>query len=1210
MISLQTITGNPLEAQTYLQKGKEIERYYAGTDARPEIEQGIYFGGKALGIDQKIVGDELSKILDGKNLEGQNLYERGRENRRVGFDLTFSPDKSVSLLWARLDEENRFKLETSFRNAVEETLSYTQEHVLSQCVRRGAGGHLKESPQELTWALFQHGSSRERDPQLHMHAILMNFAQRQDGSYGAINEKALFQRQTEIRKVFDFTLASHLQKDLGICMSMGKEGISVDGISRELTLKFSTRRQQIEAAADKYGITTTQAGDNLVLQTRAAKKIEGSDRDLIPEWQKSFDREGFTLEKSQQLLNKHITFELTPERIAERYTHLLSEIGKRQNPLKEHELVSFVAHEFAGTTDLSTLPSLVNSLKEDNRLVKISHEHFPDSYTTLESVEQSQKVFALGKELHARIEHPVERFLMEEILQTYQATGMSEEQVKACQHIVQEGDLSLLVGAAGTGKSYSLRAAREIFEQSGYQVRGLAPTGKASQNLEQSADISSKTVDKFLYDFERNKDFLTPKDIIIVDEAGMIGNEKLKKVFECVQASEAKIILVGDEKQLSSLDSGRPFEVLKETLGAAEINTVRRQNHAWQREAAQDFRQGNVRESLIAYEEHGLLIHQTRFETLKEKLVDDWFTDHIREPTASQLILSSTRDKTKELNTAIRKRLKEENLLSKDCEAKVNITEKNLKGAEKELRAFGKGDRIVFTRNDRKIGVQNGSLGTVENIERTQRGVFQLSVVLDDGKRVNFSTNKYNAIDHGYATTVHKSQGATVDRSYVLAEKMINKEAAYVALTRHREECKVYAATELLHHVSQEHKEDLTTERKVKLHLDKLTQNLEKNVERNKALPLDHEKQDEKLPAVEKAHFVTEAHLQAGQKLLSTERNEVTQALYDIATQPKAVEHRYAKFDFELEDYQKEAAALLKTHDYRPEKLERLKELLESKKIGVEPVLTEKERSPHYFKIKDCVKDRESAFMYNKEMSQIFMTPKQQEYLQILAQPCKVSAQIETLKNLSLTRGSVGLEFHKSADPFVLQRECLAHLESFKPVQVREWAKKVLTEKRPEGCEMKSAHKESYLKKVENAVEKLDERRHLETQREYVTPLHRELAENLRSVRKHSEQLKILQEVVKTPQGTGIFQTEKQGLTRWQENILGLVHEKRGVKFSAQEIISVASEIEKAPLGIEQNGILPNKEAHDFSSKIEIAEKQEKAQEVKRERSHDFGMGM
>lgn len=471
---------------------------------------------------------------------------------------------------------------------------------------------------------------------------------------------------------------------------------------------------------------------------------------------------------------------------------------------------------------------------------------------------------------------------------------------------------------------------------------------------------------------------------------------------------------------------------------------------------------------------------------------------------------------------------------------------------------------------------------------------------------MNFSTEKYNAIDHGYATTVHKSQGATLDHTYVVAEKMMDKEAAYVALTRHREECKVYASTELLHHVAQEHKEDLTTERKVKLHLDKLTQNLEKKIERKEDLHL----QNEKIIIPERVHFVTEAHLQAGQRLLSEERNVVTQALYEIATQPKAVEHRYAKFDFELEDYQKEASALLKSHDYRPEKLEKIRGLLESKKIGVEPVLTEKERSPHYFKVKECVKDRESAFVYNKEMNQVFMTPKQAECVRALAQPCKVAVQIETLKTLSLTAGSVGLEFHKSADPFVIQRECLAHLESFKPKQVREWAQNLLAQKRPEGCEIKVSHKESYLTKVENAVDKLENRRQLEVQREYVTSLHRELACKLQSVRKHSEQLKVLQEIVKIPQGTGMFQTEKRGLTTWQENILSLVSEKNGVKFSAQEVNAMASLIEKAPLGVEQEGITPNRESQELSSKIEIAQTQEKAQEVKMEQSQGYGMGM
>ena len=1191
LISLQTIKGSPIDAQEYLQKGADLERYYAGKDERSDIEQGVYFGGHSLGLHAQVVGEELKYILDGKDLEGKNLYVRGRDNRRVGFDMTFSPDKSVSILWARLDEHHREKLEVSFRKAVEDTLSYTQENILSECVRRGAAGINREAPKELTWALFQHGSSRERDPQLHMHTILMNFAQRQDGSYGAVEAKELFQSQ-----VFNLALASNLQKDLGIQIETHKDGIRVCEISRELTLKYSTRRQQIEDAADKYGITTSQAKDNLVLQTRASKNVSGTDRDLLPEWQKSFDREGFTLEKAHSLLNiLNVKTEkaLTPEIIEKKYVSLLEEIGKRHHPFREHELTALVAHEFTGVARLEELRGLVSAFKEDNRLVRIGHESFPDSYTTQESRNQNKRVFELGEELSSRLGHSVDQNVMKEILEGYEAQGLSLEQSQACSHILQTGDLSLLVGAAGTGKSFSLRAAKDVLEQSGYTVRGLAPTGKASRNLEQSADIPSKTVDKFLYDLARERDTFSQKDVVIIDEAAMLGNEKMKHVFEHAQALGAKIILVGDEKQLSSLDGGRPFEVLKNTLGAAEINTVRRQNHEWQRQAAQDFRQGEVRKALIAYEDRNLLTHGPSLENIKGKLVEHWIADHKREPNASQLILSSTRETAVELNLALREQLKKENLLLKTQEAKVNILEKSGKS---ENKAFAPGDRILFTRNDRKLAVQNGSLGTVETIERKSRGIFAFSVTLDEGKKVLFTTDKYNSVDHGYATTVHKSQGSSIDRTYVVAEKMMDKEMAYVALTRHKEECRVYAATDLIYKENLSYRDDLSTDKKIKLHIEKLTENIERSEKKTSDLNSSFEEKGERKEVVEKVCFVTHNHLQAANQLKSEDRNIVTQSLYELATKPKGVEHRYARFDFELTDYQKEAAQLLKSHDYKSENLSSLREMVESKKRGVDPTLTDKEKKTHYFKVKESVSERLIGFKYNEELGKVYLHPMQKILLENLSKEKNPWREVEILKQIALAPEAVGLEFKKSHHPFHLNESALKHLENFVPEKAQRWASGVLSERLPEGCASEIRHKKTGLDAIQESIEKLEKQRRNEITTEYSTYEHREYAQDLKSAYKLSDQLIALKGIIDKPQGIGMFGIEKPELADWQEQALSLAKGRGEEKLSEKEIDSLTERIEEAPLG-KENHREPNWEGSNLSERINELIQEQKTRE-------------
>lgn len=1212
MISLQVIKGSPSDAQKYLQHGAEVERYYAGDDQRPEIERGVYFGGQSLGLDGQIVGDELHHILDGKNAEGQNLYERGRQGRRVGFDLTFSPDKSVSLLWARLDESERRRLEESFQKAVKDTLRYTHEHILNEAVRRGPGGSVKESPSELTFALFQHGSSRALDPQLHMHCVLMNFALRHDGTYGAIDPQDIFKQQVEIRRVFNMALAEHLQKDLGLEISTHREGIRIDGISSELIDRYSQRRNEIQEKSDALGLTTQQAGKLIALQTRGHKDLSIADRDLIPRWQTEFDGQGFERERAYDLLGKVQSQEFSLDHSVERLNAVFSEIGTRHKSLTETELRALCAEKFTGLGRLADLEEIISTVKNDPRLICSENGRGEKTYTTAASLEQEHKTFALGRELSERSGHAVSQQSLEVVLERYtRDSGMSEEQRRATEHILKDTDLSLLVGAAGTGKSFSLRAAREVLEESGYCVRGLAPTGKAADNLAQSADLSAKTVDKFLHDFERGKDGLSAQHVVIVDEAGMIGNEKMQKLLSIAYESEAKIILVGDHKQLSALDKGRPFERFISEVGAAEITEIRRQKIEWQKQAAQEAREGNIKSSLVKYQDQGLVSHGSSWGELREKLVSDWMRDHKNYPGERQLVLASTNEKVLELNKAIRERLQDDGLLATKGGAKIGVVRSD---GSLESRVFCPGERLYFTRNDDTVGVRNGSLGTLEEINRLGRGVFGLAVRLDSGETVTFRSDTYKNIEYGYAATVHKSQGDTVERTYLVPEKYLDKEAYYVGLSRHTQECRLYCATELVHGYRREFESQLETERKIKLHLDKVTQNIEKATLKDPSI--EKAQESEKAP---QRSFVSDAHLEAAHRLSSADRLQTTDALYQLASLPHGVEHRFATYENKLTDYQREALRLLKSHDYSERRLEHLKNLVTQKERGVEPVLTDTERTRHYGMVSEAVSAREVARRFDSEIARNYLSPEQKFGLEKVAQAHSHEQQIQALKSLALEKPSVGLEFGKAHDPFHLNREAVSLLKDYERKTVTAWAKSQLEQGFPDGKSASVKHTDNFVSFVQSlekhGLSEIKQERGAELKLEFTSETHRAAARELLTEfysGNETRKIEALREIIATPRGLGPeFQQAASGLTVWQKQAVELF-ESRTLP-SQKQVEKLAGVIFSAPRGLENPGP-ENTLPKGFERLAQMAAEQDWKKTLKMERSHeqerDCGMSL
>ncbi|MER9295741.1 Ti-type conjugative transfer relaxase TraA [Mesorhizobium sp. M0621] len=397
-----------------------------------------------------------------------------------------------------------------------------------------------------------------------------------------------------------------------------------------------------------------------------------------------------------------------------------------------------------------------------------------DRFTSRQMIEAEQRLHHAADMMAERERHEVSDTDRQAALAQAEARGLalSGEQADALAHITDRRDLGIVVGYAGTGKSAMLGVAREAWEAAGYQVRGAALSGIAAENLERGSGIASCTIAGIEHGWQQGRDKLTSRDVLVLDEAGMVGTRQLERVLSHAAEAGAKVVLVGDPQQLQAIEAGAAFRSVHERHGGIEIGEVRRQREGWQRHATRDLATGRAGAAIRAFETHGMVHAAQTREQARSDLIDRWDRDRQASPDRSRIILTHTNDEVRALNESARERLREAGDLGDDVRLTVERGERN----------FASGDRIMFLRNERGLDVKNGTLGTIEQVSAQS-----MTVLTDDGRSVRFDPKDYNRIDHGYAATIHKAQGMTVDRTHVLATPGMDAHGSYVALSRHRD---------------------------------------------------------------------------------------------------------------------------------------------------------------------------------------------------------------------------------------------------------------------------------------------------------------------------------------------------------------------------------------------------------------------------------------
>ena len=758
--------------QWYLMKD-----YYHKDIEKPGVWAGS--GAKSLDLEGEIDAETMGHLWKGYAQDGSTklVQNAGAKNRQAAWDITFSAPKSYSVAWAVADDDLRVKLEEAHHQAVWDAFAYLEDNAAYS--RRGAGGSERDKA-GLVVGLFQHGTSREQDPQLHTHGLVFNTGVRDDGSTGTVESRPFYQAKMAAGATYRATLATESQR-LGFEIEhTEKGGFELQGVPKEARDFFSTRSQQIGGYLEEHGLEGTAANKaRATLETRAAKK-RVEDRQLRETWRDDAKDFGVTPESIRGLQKEGR--ELTELEMARNRKRSLEEALDscltHDSVFSERTLDRALAEKSLGKElTYADIKAVKEKFLASRDAVELDSEGKGRLFTTMQQLDTEAELHdctmsrAADKSHHVNSKH------------VFEALGerptMSMEQRRALVHVTNAGGVKVVSGMAGTGKSYVLGAAKEVWEKNGYQIQGLSLSGKAADGLQQSSGIESRTLDSYFasLDYQReqgNEKVISAKTVLVVDEAGMVDTKRMTRLVQEADDGGAKVVLVGDGRQLQSVESGGSFQTIARQVGEAELREIRRQENEVDQQVVHDFADGNAKKALDSLDERGFFSVETDKRKLRERLIQDW--GGVEKPQ-DHLILASTNQEVKALNQLAQEKRKAAGVLGEKVAYVAGET-------------FFKGDRILFRRNDSNLNVKNGSMGQITSISHLKK---QFNVRLDNNQQVVFSHQDYSDISLGYAATVHKAQGMTVQNAYVMTGGKWDRHLSYVAASRAKEETRIYA---------------------------------------------------------------------------------------------------------------------------------------------------------------------------------------------------------------------------------------------------------------------------------------------------------------------------------------------------------------------------------------------------------------------------------
>lgn len=795
------------------QVAQGAEDYYTGQGEAPGTWTGQ--GAAALGLEGTVEDGQLQALFDRQHpLTGDQLGRPPGEHAVKGIDLQVAVPKSVSTLWALADEYDApdiaGKVWEATHGAGRAALDYLERHACTS--RAGKGGHIRLQGEGFVGAAFPHRFSREGDPQVHVHFLVANMTRCGDPDQGVadgwrtLDARDLYAHRMAAGYVFQSKLRERLTRELGVEWSdVHKGAAEIAGVPRSLSLALSKRRAQIIDALGRDGRTgSAREAELAALTTRRAK----GDFDLAEQrqqWRALAEEHGFGPGELQATLDRAPFRALDREEIGDVVGELFGRDGltRERSTFARREAVQAIAGAHGRGGAVGRIEEMVDRLIGSDHVVALDGPAGAESarlqsrpiaptrepvLTTADMLDIEARMVdqAAGRRGDGAGVAPVrgERFERRP-----GGLVLSGEQQQMVRRLVGSGDgVELVRAKAGTGKTTAIDAARELWQRDGYHVVGAALAGRAADELQARGGIDSYTIHGLLQDLDRGGNWaLDSHSVLVVDEAGMVDSRRLARLLDHAAEAKAKVVLIGDERQVPAVDAGGGFAALADRLGAVELTEVYRQRHAWDRAALDELRHGDIAAWVDAYDQHGRLVPCNGADEQVRAVVQDWWIAAREHGMQDTVMLATTREDASELNQLARSA----RVAAGDFDDHAGLTVGE--------RVFAEGDRVLALRNewvpradgDRAHLIRNGNRGTVTAIDHHGG---QLTVGLDTGAGVVLGADYLDAgnLSHGYAMTIHKAQGMTVSHGFVLGSPDLARELGYVASSRHTDEARFY----------------------------------------------------------------------------------------------------------------------------------------------------------------------------------------------------------------------------------------------------------------------------------------------------------------------------------------------------------------------------------------------------------------------------------
>lgn len=792
---------------------ESLDDYYTGTG---EVA-GQWIGGGAheLALCGTVAADDLRAVLAGIAPDRGGLTPNGTQprphpRRAPGFDLTFKAPKSASVLYAVSDDPRvQAAIVEAGEVAVREAIGWLEREVVR--VRRGSHNKAwlaanadipNAGPRQLETtgviaASFRHRTSRAGDPLLHWHCLVANMAKGTDGKWSAIVHPELFRNAKTAGQIFQATFRAELTASLGVEWAPGRHVHEIAGIPRRILDVFSKRSDQIDAWLAANGKpNTAEARQEAALATRRAKPEVEHER-LDARWKAEAIDAGWCPDDAELLIASCARF--TPvdynqawrldtvvfdeygvpehvERLVdpdEWIVHVTRTLTADRTTFTRHDLTGAVAAQLGPGASTWTIERIVNRCIASEHLLAVDRHGPITTWTTREIADVE------GRYLRAlAASAPTAPPSIDEVETAIAARPtLGADQADAVRAVTTSTDaVAVLIGPAGTGKTFTLDTIREAFEQAGERVVGAAPSARAAIELEAGARIPSRTLHSLLRQWDTGHDQPGKGSVLVIDEAGMADIRTLEQAVTRQIAAGGRVVLVGDHHQLPEVGAGGGF-----AYAAAHASTVatlhvnRRQRAEWEQHALTELRNGHVPSAVDAYLTNDCVVVTDD----STDMVDTAVTRYLDalERGERPVLLAGTNELVDRLNTAVIERLIERGALAPDTSADYGPT------------SLRPGERVVIRHNTtqtttdgRTVSIANGQPGTITAVDA---GTVTVNLDSRDNVRLDQRYLRQGGhISHGYALTAHRAQGGTWDVAISVGVEGLYREAAYVALSR------------------------------------------------------------------------------------------------------------------------------------------------------------------------------------------------------------------------------------------------------------------------------------------------------------------------------------------------------------------------------------------------------------------------------------------